>query len=309
LWVHVVPHFEKFLAELDLTEEQRTDAYEKATRVAQSLAAKYYPDQDFDPNVAMVSGSVGKNTAIRPPSDVDVVFFLPRPNFFRIDHLEGNKQSQLLQEVKRALLVTYPRTDIRGDGPVVKVPFDSYFFEVLPVFVCDDGDLLTAHTSDGGSWLRFNPYKEAQQIHETDGRSLGKATNLIKMLKAWRNYCNVDVKSICLEVAANVFIDQWANKSQTMYFYDWMIRDFFSFMLRELANDGWTRPSGNANRIYLGDNWQNKARAAYQAALNACQYEGSDDDYNASLEWRRIFGPQFPLDTLTTLYRSIRALS
>jgi hypothetical protein len=189
------------------------------------------------------------------------------------------------------------------------VPFESYFFEVLPVFRCDDGDLLTAHTSDGGSWRRFNPYLEAKQILETDGRSLGKATDLIKMLKAWKSYCNVDVKSICLEVAANVFVDQWANKGQTMYFYDWMVRDFFSFMLRELANRGWTRPNGNANKIYLGDNWQSKARIACQTALRACEYEKSDEEHNASLEWRKIFGPTFPLNSLMTLYRSIPALS
>lgn len=189
------------------------------------------------------------------------------------------------------------------------MPFDSYFFEVLPVFTCDNGDLLTAHTRDGGRWRRFNPYKEFQKIRETDDRSLGKATHLNKMLKAWRSYCNVDVKSICLEVAANVFVDRWSNRDRSLFFYDWMVRDFFRFMLDELADGGSTRPEGNINHIPLGDSWQSKARTAHQAALNACEYERLDDEYNASLEWRKIFGPQFPVNHLMTLYRSLQTLS
>ena len=101
LWTHVIPHFEQFLVELELTDDQRTDAFGKATRLADSLASNYYPNQSFDPNVAMVSGSLGKHTAIRPPSDVDLIFILPRADFYRIRRLTGNKQSQLLQEVKK----------------------------------------------------------------------------------------------------------------------------------------------------------------------------------------------------------------
>ena len=308
MWVHVIPHFEKFLAELELTEDQRAGAFGKANRVAQSLAAKYYPNQTFNPSVFTIGGSLGKNTGIST-SDVDLIFYLPRHEFARIDGLSGNKQSKLLQEVKLPLDLKYPRTDVRGDGPVVKVPFESYFFEVLPVFVCDDGDLLTAHTREGGSWRRFNPFKEAQKIQQTDNRTRGKATHLNKMVKAWKANCNVEVKSICLEVAANVFVDQWYHRDQSLYYYDWMIRDFFGFMLSAVGDGGMARPEGNTNWIPFDENWQSKARTAYQEALRACEYEKADDEYNASLEWRKIFGTQFPVNHLMSLCRSMQALS
>jgi hypothetical protein len=296
LWVHVTSHFEKFLAELELTADQRSDALGKAERVARSLAAKYYPTQPYSPNLAIRAGSLGKGTAIRPPSDVDVIFILPRTDFYRIDRLTGNKHSQLLQEVKNTLLNTFPNTDVRGDGPVVKVPFSTYACELLPVFVCDDGTHLTAHTRDGGSWRYSNPHAEYKWLVDVDGRTGGKATHLIKMVKAWKRECNVDIKSICLEIVAGVFVDAWQHRNQTIFYYDWMIRDFFQHMLTTLAVDGWAKPAGVDLKIPLGNNWQNKARTAYERALKACEYEHADNGYAASMEWRKIFGSQFALD-------------
>jgi hypothetical protein len=74
LWQYVIPHFEKFLTELQLKFPQRVDAMSKAERVAKSLHAKYYPGQAFNANCYINAGSFGKGTAIRPPSDVDLVF-------------------------------------------------------------------------------------------------------------------------------------------------------------------------------------------------------------------------------------------
>jgi hypothetical protein len=46
-----------------------------------------------------------------------------------------NGQSVLLQAVKNSIKNRYPRTDVRGDGQVVVVPFsDGMRFEVVPAF-------------------------------------------------------------------------------------------------------------------------------------------------------------------------------
>ena len=101
-----------------------------------------------------------------------------------------------------------------------------------------------------------------------------------------------------------MFVDKWINRDKTLLYYDWMVRDFFNYMLSNLSNRGWIRPAGNPNQILLGDNWQSKARTAYDGALKACDYERADDGYDASVEWRKIFGSQFPLDisSLAALY-------
>ena len=127
----------------------------------------------------------------------------------------------------------------------------------------------------------------------------GKATHLIKMLKAWKRECNVDIKSICLEVLANAFVAQWQYRHQTIYYYDWMIRDFFAFMLRYV--NGWTQPAGITERILLGDCWESKCQTAYGRALKACDYERADNGTAAAVEWQKIFGSQFHVNWMERL--------
>jgi tRNA nucleotidyltransferase (CCA-adding enzyme) len=133
VWNYVIPHFSRFLQELELKPEERADADSKADRIARCLWSYYYFDSgDFNPYCYVKVGSYGKGTATRPPSDLDMLFLLPTHEFSRIERLAGNKQSQLLQEVKDILEDTFPRTDLRADGQVVIAPFQSYNVEIIP---------------------------------------------------------------------------------------------------------------------------------------------------------------------------------
>lgn len=67
-------------------------------------------------------GSYGRNTAI-DTSDIDILVELPSSLFDRYNNLSGNSQSRLLQAVRNAILNTYPRSDVRADGQVVKIAF------------------------------------------------------------------------------------------------------------------------------------------------------------------------------------------
>jgi hypothetical protein len=300
VWIHVIAHFTQFLTELELKPEQRLDALGKAERVARSLFARYFPGQQFRTDCYVIAGSLGKGTAIRPPSDVDLIFKLPFAEHARFDGLAGNKQSQLIQEVKGTLQFTYPRTDMAGDGPVVKVPFDSYYFEVVPAWLCNDGTYLNAHTRLGGFWEHSAPAAEAQFLNEVDLRTAGKATHLIKMMKAWKVNCNVDLKSICLEVACECFADQWVYRDKDIFWYDWMVRDFFAFLLN-LQSPVEAIMGVTGKKIPFGEAWRSKAQTAYERALKACQLEHDDKGYSASEEWQKIFGTAFKLDIINLL--------
>lgn len=83
-------------------------------------------------------GSYGRRTAINT-SDLDVLVLLPESEYNRFDSLKGNGQSRLLQAVKCAIMNSYPRSDVRADGQVVKISFsDGMKFEVLPAFQSKD---------------------------------------------------------------------------------------------------------------------------------------------------------------------------
>lgn len=292
MWNYVIPHFTSFLQELQPSTDDYKDAFGKAERIAKSLFSKYYPNLIFDPQSYMVVGSVGKGTAAKPRTDVDMLFILPVEEFGRINTLQNNKQSQLLREVKEKLIWTFPKTDIVQDGQIVLVPFDTYSVEVVPAFRYDNtGLFVTPHTGDGGSWRLSNPTAEYNYVNVTDRTTNWKATHLTTMLKAWNRECHVGFKSVSLEVAATEFIKQWHNRDKTIYWYDWMVRDFFAFMYPYV--NGRSRIIGTEEWIDLGDSWRTKLQTAYANALKACDYEKADDGLSACWEWQKIFGNQF----------------
>ena len=293
-------HFDQFLKELELGAPDRLIAEGRAERIAKSLFAKYWPNQNFDPSRYVKVGSYGKDLATKPRTDLDMLFVLPADVYNRVETLAGNKQSALLQEVKRALLVTFPNTDLSADGQVIVAPFQTYNVDIVPAFRYVTGpytgSYLIAHTSDGGSWRLSNPVAEYNWLKSVDAVSAGKASDLVRMLKAWKRECNVELKSICLEIAAGVFVNQWANRGNGIgySYYDFMIRDFFAFLLNYV--NGSAKPAGIDEWIPLGDAWQTKCQTAYNRAVKACNYEHQDDAYNASSEWQKIFGSQFHID-------------
>jgi hypothetical protein len=293
LYHHVEAHFRQFLGELELLPIERQNAEGKALRIAKSLFTRYYSETaPFDPTCYAVVGSYGKNVAARPRTDIDMIFVMPPAELLRFEGVVWNRQSYLLQEVKDALLGTFWNTDIKGDGPVVKVPFDSYKVEVVPCFAAGDGLFLNAHTKEGGRWAISSPRSELAHLDRTDAASNGMARHLIRMLKAWKQTCNVEIRSVCLEIVAVVFLDQWANSGKEMVYYDFMVRDFFEFLLRHRVG-GWAKPAGINEHILMGDCWQSKADSAYARACKACDYEKADDAYCAVDEWKKIFGNQF----------------
>jgi hypothetical protein len=164
---------------------------------------------------------------------------------------------------------------------------------VAPAFRCTDGSYYTAHTADGGSWRVSNPAVEYQLLQNVDSISAGKATHLSKMLRTWKRECSVDIKSISLDVLACKFLNQWQFKERSLFYSDWLIRDFFAFMLP--YENGQTLVPGTTEWIQLGDAWVSKCQSAYQRSLKACDYEYGDYGYAAAAEWQKIFGQQFEL--------------
>jgi hypothetical protein len=110
------------------------------------------------------------------------------------------------------------------------------------------------------------------------------------MAKAWKRECNVELKSTSIEVLASTFAQEWPNRNHDLYWYDWMVRDFFAFLFKYI--NAWTSILGADEKIQLGNDWQSKLETAHARALKACEHERADQGYAAVLEWRKIFGSQ-----------------
>lgn len=285
----VAQRFDKFLSNIELTPLQIDDARTKYDGVCKKLHEYYYSNV-YDGTTKQLLGSYAKNTAIAPPSDIDVLFNMPDNLFQQYNSRSGNKQSQLLQDVKNVLAERYPLTYMRGDGQVVLVDFASYKVEVVPAFMLSNGNYYIPDTNNGGKWRETSPRSEKDYIINSNKRSNGNTVRLIKLIKAWKYACNVPIKSLIIELSAVNFLSTWEYYNKTSIYYDWMVRDYFKH-LSSRVNWPFLVP-GISEIVSSGDTWESKAESAKERAEKGCNLE-STDFVKATDEWKKIFGDRF----------------
>jgi hypothetical protein len=291
--ITVSQRFDRFITNLMLTSDQRIDGMSKHNGVRKCLNKNYY-NLDSGSSNSMLVGSWGKSTEIRPPRDIDILFILPRSVYDRFQLRNGNIQSQLLQEVKDILMKTYSTTKISGDGQVVVVPFASYAVEVAPAFLLTNSCYWICDTNGGGRYKEIDPNAEIKKVQDSDSAFNGNTRHLIRMMKCWQGYCSVSLKSFCIELLAIEFLQTWDHRGKSSVYYDWMVRDFFKYVISKAKSFLWT--PGTYEAIWLEDSWVSKAQSALGRAVKACDYESQKMPYSAGEEWQKIFGTMIPLE-------------
>lgn len=292
-WIYVTRRFRTFLDNITITADQFADGTTKQAGVRASLNRAYYGTSSETDNSFLI-GSWGKETRVRPSRDVDILFLLPPDVFHRFQGRTGNIQSQLLQEVKAALTVTYPQTSLRGDGQVVVVPFNSTPIEVSPGFRCMDRSIIVCDANGGGRYVTSTAEAEAAEIAASDQIHNNNTRRLSRMLKQWQRHCDIPLKSFLIERLVIEFLKGCNYSQQSFFYYDFFIRDFLYYLISR-ANTSLVMP-GTYDVIPLGNEWLTKAQSAYRRALVACDYERENKNVEAGLVWQDIFGNQIPSD-------------
>jgi len=288
-WAFADRRFSTFISNLAITDTQWRDGVRKQAGVRASLNRHYYGHASEDLN-SLLTGSWGKQLRVRPPRDIDVLFVLPWSVYDRFELRLGNRQSQLLQEVRSVLNQTYSESEMRGDGQVVVVRFASMPVEVVPAFRLDNGQFVICDTTGGGSYRLTDPQMEIAVLNESDRVNGGATRLLIRMAKQWQRHRSVPLKSFLIERLAIEFLKGWTGRRD---WRDWMVRDFFAFMA-DVAGRAVAMP-GTSTIVPLGSDWAPKARHAHAAAARACVHEQYNNDLQAGLEWQAIFGTMIPL--------------
>ncbi len=290
-WRHVIARFTKFMSNVAVTSKQNADGQTQQAGVISCLNRHFWNHGSETLNATLI-GSWGKDTRTQPPRDADILFLLPDDIYWQYQDRTGNRQSQLLQDVKLALAGRYPRTDLRGDGQVVLVPF-SPPIEVVPAFRCTDGSIIICDTNNGGRYSASTAAAELADLNHWDAYYGGHVRALIRMMKTWQHEKSVDIKSFHIERLAIEFLRAWPNSFRGVFFYDWMIRDFLAFLIGR-AN-GWIYMPGTGEAVFLGDAWLSRAQTAHKKAIQACNYERDNYEALAGAEWREIFGSAIPI--------------
>lgn len=292
MWIGVRQRFAAFAADLHLTNDQLSDGWTKHVNVGRSLQRAYYGNNDGDYHPGFMVGSWGKSTQVRPPNDLDAFFILPLAVKERLDQRVGNIQSALLQEVKDALLVTFPQTSMRGDGQVVSVAFNTLTVEIVPVFCSGVSQFTMPDTNNGGRWKVADPIAQIDYIETADKAMNGNVRSLSRMIKLWAREKDVPIKSFIVELMVAQYLPARGNGGYDAYWFDFYVRDFFIFLVGK-ANSFVTIP-GTFEQYFLGDQWLSKAQSARDTALLACAYEYNDLVDAAGQEWQKIFGNRIP---------------
>jgi hypothetical protein len=293
MWIGVRQRFSQFYANALLTDVQLEDGNTKQAGVRACLNRHYWPLANGQANSLLV-GSWGKQTQVRPPYDLDVLFVLPFEVYQRFQQNVGNKQSALLQEVKQVLQATYPQTTMRGDGQVIVIAFNTITVEVAPVVLLDNGRYWICDTNNGGSYRTIDPLEELRSIENTHTATSRHLRPVIRMAKVWQEYCNVPLPSFQIELIACAFTKQCRWLACDWFYYDWIMRDFFAYLI--LQANGWVFMPGTGDAIALGDAWKSRAESALERAQKACNWEEYDYVATAGDEWQKIFGTTIARD-------------
>jgi hypothetical protein len=291
--VATASRFERFQREIELTSKERDEAQARAESVGKSLHSLFYPTDVYDGRTMQLAGSFAKGTSVRPVRDVDVLFSLPFGTFSQYYNYAGNGQSALLQKVRAQLLLRYPRSEIRGDGPVVKVAFTSgHYVEVVPVVPPNRGGThWVPRTDNGGSWVQAGYNIEATNLADSDRATSGQTRRLIRMMKIWQAVRDVPIKSIVLELEAIRFLRTWRYAASGQTYDDYLVRDFLRYLISRAGGSSYM--PGTTNTVSYGQAWVGKTKTALEHAERACRWEAQDDDLMACFTWREIFGEQF----------------
>ncbi|HDR4568430.1 SMODS domain-containing nucleotidyltransferase [Bacillus paranthracis] len=240
-------------------------------------------------------GSYGRGTDIKGFSDVDILMVLPYDMYAKYNSYIGNGQSALLQAVRNSIKLTYPNTEIGGDGQVVVVNFsDGVKFEIVPAFLNEGGKSYTyADSNNGGSWKVCKPILEIEAINEQNKMYNKKVKHLVRMMKAWKNKNNVSISGLLIETLVMNFMKDWEHNDKSYIYYDWMARDFFKYLSECNPEQGYWLAWGSKQYVWRRGNFEYKAKQAYKTTLEAIEYDKKDYTYSAKEKWQEVFGKSY----------------
>lgn len=285
--------FEAFDRRITIDDVDWSAAVARLVQCADALTAHYYADRDTHYTVI---GSAAKETSTQPMGDADGVFHMPAGTHSRFNGYAGNGPSALLQEVRGVLAARYPRTTIRGDGPVVVVEFASGpNVEIVPgVLVSNGADKWHVAcdvpvTRNGGSWESADYGAEFESMWALRTRTQGQSSRLVRYMKSWRRTQNATFKSIVIELMVADFMRTWPHDRYGYVYDDWLVRDFLGYIVDHYYNTIYTLPSGK--RIDTGVGWFEDAKRSLEAAQTACGYSETSNTYLT--DWKKVFGSGF----------------
>jgi hypothetical protein len=114
------------------------------------------------------------------------------------------------------------------------------------------------------------------------------------MARSWKDQWNVPIGGLLIDTLAYNFLKNWAHRSESYTYYDWMSRDFFAFQKDQNPDQNYWYALGSNQLVWRKGLFEYKALRCYNIALEACEFESKDMHWSANQKWREIYGSKFP---------------
>lgn len=287
--------FETFVGNLEPTNisEMKTTVDE----IAKKLNKNYYNLDGDKISHMYIVGSVGRETAIKGVSDLDILFDLPSDKYKQYDEYESNGQSALLQEVKNVLKERYPKTDISGDGQVVVIKFNKYTIELVPGFKQSDERFKYPDTKSGGNWKYTDPLPEIEESKKISEDTDNNFKYIANMLRAWKNKQGFKFGGLLIDTIVYKFLNEKTEYRNIGFdSYLDMTKALFEYIKGLNKGQAYWFALGSNQQVYNCDNGKfiTKAEKAYNKLKDL-----TENSSGVNKKLRQIFGAQFPKEVTT----------
>ncbi len=186
----IADSFAVFSRSLEITSLQQATVSTRQTSVRTAVGNRLKTLDSF------LTGSYRRHTMISPlkRGDVDVFVVLDSRHFTATGH------ATLLNQVRAALLVTYPKTPrISRNGQAVTITFTDFVVDVVPGFNRRGGGYLIPNPSEQ-RWIPTDPKAHVDFMSRANAAHGGELIPLIKMIKAWNRQTGSNIRSFYLEL-------------------------------------------------------------------------------------------------------------
>ncbi len=287
--------FDKFKSRLELTDREQEDASRRQQKIREYLREQFEIEKDF------LTGSYARWTKTKPLKDVDIFFVLGKKE----RGYREKKPNVVLEKFREVLAPKYGENQVSLGRRSVQVDFGVPVVEDTTKDQVMSVDVVPAVTAGShyeipdrttGEWVMTDPEVHAELTTKANKAFSGEWKPLVKMIKKWNQTAGKPVKpSFLLEVMAlELFVPEFSGG------YPYELKGFFATAADRIG-EVWPDPAklGPAVSDQMDQGKASVARGALlgaeESVTRAIHLAKNGRQGDALEEWRKLFGPLFPL--------------
>ncbi len=269
---------------------RKQDAVEQRQQTLMRSLNKVFWQETPRIDYSFFFGSYGRNAACRETAVLDVLFVLPDESFQQL----RTGDAEVLNKFRSATAALFLDAKCVLESAQVALTFrDDIHFRVYPARLERNGTYSFYHP-ELGEVKGYDLRGEMAAFHEMNKQTNSNLMHLGRLLRAWRSKASLQTHSLALDALAYDFIRNWEQRDRSFMYYDFMCRDFFTYLATRATNNPSITVPGSKFSMNIPTQLVAAASAAAVLANEAIDEDKKTQTRRARLCWHQIFGEYFP---------------